>query len=130
MNAQLIENRLIPIFMFLLGIGIFFIWIADMLKGKFAGQGNFFKWREGENMLWPHIFAEFLTAGLLILSAAGLFFTFIWALKLSLLSFGAVIYSSINSSAWVLAEKKRLPYGIPMWIGLTGSIISVLILIL
>jgi len=128
-EIDLIENRLIPIFMFLLGIGIYFIWIADILKGKFSGQGNIFKWREGENMLWPHILAEFLTAGLLILAATGLFFSFDWGQNISFLSLGAIIYSSINSSGWVLAEKNRIPYGIPIWIALAGSIISLIFLI-
>lgn len=129
MKASLIENTIIPGFMLLLGLGMIFIWVADIVKGKFSGQGNFFKWREGENMLWPHIFAEFLTAALLMIAAVGLVFTFNWGLNLSFLSLGAVIYSSINSSGWVLAEKKRIHYGIPMWIALTGSIISFLLLI-
>lgn len=127
---DLIENKIIPIFMFILGLGIFIIWITDILRGKFNGQGNFFKWREGENMLWPHFFAEFITGGLLIIGAAGLFFIIEWSQNISLVGLGALIYSSINSSGWVLAEKIRIYYGIPMWIGLTGSIIAVIWLII
>lgn len=128
-EIDIIENRLIPIFMFILGLGIYFIWIADILKGKFSGQGNIFKWREGENMLWPHILAEFLTGALLIMAAAGLLFISDWGQNISFLSLGAVIYSSINSSGWVLAERNRMTYGVPIWIALAGSIISLLFLI-
>ncbi len=39
-------------------------------------------------------------------------------LPVSLLALGAVIYSAVNSTGWVLAEKNRLAYGIPIWISL------------
>ena len=125
----LYKNRIVPIFMIAMGIGMTGIWTADIVSGKFADQGNFFQWREGENMLWPHIAAEYLTSFGLIVGGMGLYNGKEWSVSLSLVSLGAVTYSAINSSGWVIAEKERLPYGIPMWVSLTGAAISFTILI-
>jgi hypothetical protein len=67
----MLKSLIVPLFMVITGIGIAGIWLADILKGKFSSQGSFFSWREGENKLWPHILAEFLTAAALIGGAAG-----------------------------------------------------------
>jgi hypothetical protein len=123
-----LKETIIPVFMVTAGIAISGIWTADILKGKFSGQGNFFRWREGANLLWPHILAEYLTGCGLIVGGAGLWFKANWALSVSLVSLGALIYSAINSSGWVLAEKDRFAYGIPMWISLLGAIIAILML--
>lgn len=125
----LLKESIIPVFMMITGIAIPGIWTADILKGKFTGQGSFFRWREGANLLWPHITAEYLTGVGLMVGGAGLWFGSEWALSVSLLSLGAVIYSAINSSGWVLAEKSRLAYGVPIWISLFGAIFAVLLLI-
>ena len=128
-NIDLYKNRIVPIFMLLAGIGIAGIWTADIVKGRFSDQGRFFKWREGENMLWPHLFAEFLTAAALITAGIGLFHAKEWALPGSFWSLGALTYTAINSSGWVIAEKNRMAYGIPMWISLIGAVISFAILL-
>jgi hypothetical protein len=128
-NFDIISNWIVPIFMIIVAIGIMGIWTADIISGKFSGQGNFFKWREGENLLWPHILAEYLTAAGLITGGVGLYNGKEWALSVSLLSLGAVTYSAINSSGWVLADKSRIAYGIPMWVCLAGSVVSIFILI-
>jgi hypothetical protein len=120
---------IIPVFMILAGAGIIFIWSADIISGKFSSQGIFFRWREGENLLWPHIIAEFLTGSGLIAGGIGLLVQWKYAVPVSLVSLGAVIYSAINSSGWVLAVKSRTRYGIPMWITLAGAIVSLLFLI-
>ncbi len=134
LNAKSIEpnlykNRIIPIFMITMGIGMAGIWSADIASGKFSDQGNFFKWREGENLMWPHIMAEYLTAAGLITGGIGLYGGKEWAVSVSLFSLGAVTYSAINSSGWVLADRSRTAYGIPMWISLAGSVVSFVILI-
>jgi hypothetical protein len=128
-QPHFMKNRVIPIFMVTIGVGMAAIWSADIASGKFSDQGNFFAWREGENMLWPHIMAEYLTAAGLIAGGIGLYHGKSWALGVSLLSLGAVSYSAINSSGWVIAQKERLGYGIPMWVSLAGAAVSVVILL-
>ncbi len=125
----LYKNLIIPIFMITMGLGMAGIWGADIASGKFSDQGNFFKWREGENIMWPHIMAEYLTAAGLITGGIGLYNGKEWAVSVSLFSLGAVTYSAINSSGWVLADKSRTAYGIPMWISLAGSAVSFVILL-
>jgi hypothetical protein len=128
-DYDLMKNRVIPIFMITIGLGMAGIWTADIASGKFSEQGNFFSWREGANMLWPHIMAEYLTAAGLITGGLGLYQGKGWAVGVSLFSLGAVTYSAINSSGWVLAEKDRIGYGIPMWVSLAGSAVSLVILL-
>lgn len=128
-DLDLYKDRIIPIFMVVAGIGIAGIWSADIISGRFSDQGNFFKWKEGESMLWPHIFAEYLTSAALISGGIGLYNSKDWALNVSFAALGALTYTAINSSGWVLAEKERIGYGVPMWISLTGAVISFTILI-
>ncbi len=129
MNGIQITGVIVPVFMMLAGAGIILIWAADIFSGKFSDQGNFFRWREGENLMWPHILAEYLTAAGLFAGAIGLLVCWEYALPVSFVSLGAVIYSAINSSGWVLAVKSRTRYGIPIWITLAGAIASLFFLI-
>jgi hypothetical protein len=119
----------IAIFMVVTGLGISGIWTADIVGGKFSDRGSFFEWREGENMLWPHICAEYLTSAALITGGIGLFAAKEWALNVSFAALGALPYTAINSSGWVLAKKERIGYGVPMWISLTGAIVSFAVLL-
>jgi hypothetical protein len=128
-QPDLYKNRVVPIFMMVIGAGMIGMWSADMASGKFSSQGNFFRWREGENMLWPHIAAEFLTGAGLITGGIGLYTGKDWGLAISLASLGAVSYSAINSTGWVLAERSRILYGIPMWVSLAGAVVSIVILL-
>jgi hypothetical protein len=114
--------------MILMGSGMTLIWAKDIISGKFSGQGNFLKWKEGNTLLWPHIVAEYLTAFGLIAGGIGLIVSGAWALPVSFFSLGAVIYSAVNSSGWVLAERSRLSYGIPIWISLLVSLIALVLL--
>lgn len=124
------DTKISPVLLILIGAGVIGIWLKDIISGKFSSQGNFFNWVEGENRLWLHIFAEFLTGILLIASGIGILLSQTWAPKLELLGLGALIYSSINSSGWVLHKKERLPYGIPIWISLLISILIVVNLLI
>ncbi len=110
-------------------MGMIFIWTTDILRGKFKDQGNFFRWKEGVNMLWPHILAEFFTGTGLIFSAIGLYFKITWSIPFSMIFLGAMTYSSLNSLGWVVADKSRFRYGIPMIVGLIGGIVSILLLL-
>ncbi|MCF8357143.1 MAG: hypothetical protein K9H26_00185 [Prolixibacteraceae bacterium] len=48
-QISFLENRLFPILLAIIGLGILGIWIKDIASGKFSGQGHFFKWVEGED---------------------------------------------------------------------------------
>jgi len=127
-NRDPYKNSIVPVFMLSTGLLIAGIWTKDISSGKFSGKGKFFKWTEGKNRLWPHIIVEYLTSAGLIAGATGLFFNEEWAFIIAPVSLGALTYSAINSSGWVFAEKDRLSYGIPIWISLTGAIISIFLL--
>ena len=119
----------IPGFLIFAGLGVVGIWTKDILSGKFSGQGNVFKWKEGEMMLWPHLLAEYLMAIALILGGIGMYYKTGWSGQISFVALGAIIYSAINSSGWVFAERNRISYGIPIWICLVGAIASLAYLI-
>ena len=117
-------NLVITLFMLLMGVGMVGIWLVEIVNGRFIGQGKIFYWRnEAGDLMWPHLLAEFLTAVLLITGAIGLLIGKFWSFPVSLLAFGALIYTSINSLSWALSKRERIPYAIPMLIGLFGSII-------
>jgi hypothetical protein len=128
-SPDLLENRVVPVFMGVMALGITGVWTTDIARGRFADRGGFFSWREGENLLWPHILAEYLTAAGLAVGAVGLYRMTDWSVSVSLVSLGALVYTAINSTAWVLAERERIGYGVPMWIGLAGGIASVVVLV-
>lgn len=127
--STLISSRIIPAILLIIGFGMLGIWAVDIAKGKFKSQGNFFKWVEGENRLWPHILAEMLTGLLAVVCAIALFFDLSWAGNLSLVTLGAIIYSCINSSGWVIHKKERMSYGIPIWISLLLALFLLICLI-
>lgn len=124
------NSKFIPLFMLVMGIGIAGIWAIDLAAGKFSNQGNFFKWRnEGGDFLWTHITAEIATAVFLIIGAMGIYTNKSWAESISLVSLGALTYTSLNSLGWTFAEKSRYAYGVPMAVGLIGSMYSIFLLI-
>jgi len=124
------EGRIIPTFMIIMGVGMVGIWTMDIATGKFKNQGNFFEWRnDGGDYMWTHISAEYFTGLFLITSALGLFLEKNWAVPASLVSLGALAYTSLNSLGWTFVEKNRYGYAVPMGIGGIGSIISITILL-
>lgn len=122
MQIITIPTVLTAALLILIGSGMIIIWLMDILSGKFRSRGNFFQWTEGEDRLWLHIFAEILTGTVLILSGIGWLLEWNNVQSLSLLGLGALIYSCINSSGWVVNKRSRLKYGIPIWISLAISL--------
>lgn len=119
----------VAIFLIIVGLGIAGIWAIDIAGGKFANRGKFFQWREGEALLWPHLLAEYLTALALVAAGTGLLLQAAWSIPLAWLALGALVYTAINSSGWVLADRSRLSYGIPMWVSLFGALVCLIWLI-
>lgn len=125
---------LVALFMLVMGAGIAGIWTIDivrspevdrsrgLLRARDRGTGSF---------LVPHWLAEYATAVLLAIGGLGLLLgwapgPWTWVVPVAL---GALAYTSLNSLGWVLADRSRLAYGVPMAVGLGGAIISTLLLL-
>jgi hypothetical protein len=48
-----------------------------------------------------------------------------WGRPMTLITSGLIAYTSVSSMSWVLSEKGRLSYGIPMMIGCAGAGIAI-----
>jgi hypothetical protein len=124
------ENRVIPIFMIVMGAGMILIWMLDVANGRFRDQGNILDWKtEGGDRIWLHLLAEYITAGLLVAGGIGLLGQNGWGYKLAFVALGALGYTSLNSLAWTFAVRSRIAYSIPILFGLAGSITSIIILL-
>lgn len=129
-ESRVWEDKIIPSFMIVMGAGMVGIWTVDIASGKFKNQGNFFQWQnDAGDYMWTHITAEYITGISLITSGVSIFADKDWAVSLSLVSLGALAYTSLNNLGWTFVEKERYGYGVPMVIGSIGSIISITILI-
>jgi hypothetical protein len=128
-DPDLARNRMVPVFLVIMGMGISGIWSMDITKGKFKDQGHLFSWKnEAGEFLWTHILAEYLTAGMLIIGGTGLFLDTDWSVSLAMIALGALGYTSLNNLGWTFVKKERKGYAIPMMLGLVGCIISICIL--
>ena len=120
------RNRVVPTYMAVMGVGIAGQWTMDIAGGKI--EGGFFEAKENGLLFWPHWTAEYLTAASLLAGAYGLYTEEEWGRTVSLVSLGALAYTSLNHLNWALAEEGRLGYAIPMFVGLVGSGVSIGIL--
>jgi hypothetical protein len=126
-SADFLENRAIPIFMALNGFAMAGIWTVDLSKGVL--HDGFWKSREGDDRLfWPHLIAEYTTAAGLLVAAYGLYNDTAWGESAAFISLGALAYTATSNLSWSLAKRERLPYAIPMMVGLGGSVVSIAIL--
>ncbi len=120
-------KSIIPIFNIIMGLGIAGLWLKDILGGRF--KGGFFKWRDGDNVMWPRVLGEMLTAAMLLMSGIGTLLQLGWAEVLTFFSLGAVFYASFDSLGWTFAKKGRWAYSALMLAGLIGSIIFITVII-
>jgi hypothetical protein len=126
-SASFLENRAIPVFMALNGLAMAGIWTVDISKGVLPD--GFWKSREGDDRLfWPHLIAEYTTAVGLLAGAYGLYTAAPWGESAAFISLGALAYTATSNLSWSLAKRERLPYAIPMMVGLAGSVVSITIL--
>lgn len=119
-------------FMAVTGLGMSTIWTMDMIKADKidVSKGYLFAKELGsDSYLLPHWIAEYSTAGLLIAGGYGLYKDEPWARDVSLLALGALNYTAMNSLGWSLGKRDRLVYAIPMILSLTGSTISISIIL-
>ena len=110
-----------------MGLGIAGLWLKDFFGNRF--EGKFFEWRDGDNIMWPRILAEMLTAILLLLSGIGTLMAAGWAEVLTFFSLGAIFYASFDSLGWTFAKKGRWAYSALMLAGLIGSVIFIVVII-
>lgn len=115
-------------FMILMAIGIISVWVKEIVSAQ--KMVNYFGWKEGENLLWPHITVEIITGVLLLIAGIGTFMEVNWAGMLGFFSMGALFYTSFNSLGWILAKKDRRSFAIPMILGLVGSVVFLIIILL
>jgi len=110
------------------GCSLISIWTIDLIKGdKIDRSDGFFRIKDKTTgqILFPHLVAEYSTGLCLITGAYGLHKNKPWGKDLSMIGLGALLYTSTNSLSWVLTDKNRLVYGIPMVISFIGGGISI-----
>ena len=123
------KDVLAPTGLLITGVGIGTIWTLELISGKnIDSNENIFQARDkGTNqILWPHLLAEYSTAAAAFISAVGLYRNDSWARSMTLITSGLLAYTSINSMSWVLSEKEKSIYAIPMMIGLTTAGVSII----
>jgi hypothetical protein len=120
-------------FLFLLnGIGMAVIWTKDILANREIDLSNgFFSAREqhSANLFWPHWFAEYITAILLIFSAVLIFLKINLGTQLISFGAGALFYTSLNSLGWALSKKERSIYAVPMLFALLVCVVYFILLL-
>ncbi len=119
-------------FLILMAIGIAGIWTIDIVRNPTIDRrrGLLRARDDAGSVLAPHWIAEYATA--LLCLAGGIALLQRASAPVALVvptALGALAYTSLNSLSWVLADRARLPYGVPMAIGLIGAVVgSVLVL--
>lgn len=127
-------SLLVGVFMLVMGAGIAGIWTIDIVGSPEVDRTRGIlraRDRSSGSLLVPHWLAEYATALLLLAGGIGLVSAipngaWSWFVPVAL---GALAYTSLNSLGWVLADRSRAAYGVPMAIGLAGSIASIGLLI-
>jgi hypothetical protein len=127
-------SSVVGVFMLVMGVGIAGIWTVDIVRSpEVDRRRGLLRARDRSNgsLLVPHWVAEYATALLLAIGGIGLALStpsgaWTWAVPIGL---GALAYTSLNSLGWVLADRSRAAYGIPMAIGLVGAIVSIGLLV-
>ena len=114
----------IAVFMLLMGLAIAGIWTRDIVSAEQLDTSAG-RWRardpQAGTLMLPHWIAEYGTSAALVVGAIGLLIDAGWGRWLAFVALGALIYTSINSLGWALAEPARRSYAIPMAIGAIGG---------
>ena len=123
---------IIAVFMLVMGVGIGSIWTRDIISAEQLEVSRS-RWRardpQSGSLMLPHWIAEYGTATGLVAAAVGLFIDAGWGRPLALVALGALVYTSINSLGWARAERARLPYAVPMAVGVLGGLVAIIVLL-
>ncbi len=127
-------NVPVGLFMLVMGAGIAGIWTVDIVRSPEVDRTRGIlraRDRSTGSLLVPHWVAEYATA--LLLLGGGIWLVsgaatgaWTWLVPIGL---GALAYTSLNSLGWVLADRARAVYAIPMVIGLIGAVTSISLLV-
>jgi len=130
-SQDLWKHRIVPTSMLVSGIGITSVWTMELISQKNVDvSGGFFNIRDRNTnqILWPHLVAEYSTATGLIVGAIGLYRQKEWGRIATLISAGALVYTSLNSLGWVLSDESRRIYMVPMLTSLTAAGVTIVVL--
>lgn len=130
-SQDLWKNRIVPTSLLVSGIGIASVWTMELISQENVNvSGGFFNIRDRKTnqILWPHLLAEYGTAMGLVIGAIGLYKQEEWGRIVSLISAGALAYTSLNSLSWVLSDESRKIYMIPMLLSLTAAGVTFVVL--
>lgn len=128
-NAQnAIVATIVAVFMVVVAVGMAGMWTVDILRSPEIDRTRGLvraRDRNGSVML-PHWLAEYGTAVALLIGGLGLLLAlpggaWAWLIPAGL---GALAYTGLNSQSWVLADRSRLGYGIPIAVGFIGALVS------
>ena len=123
-------SSVVAAFMIVMGIGIAGWWTLDIRRSPEVDRTRGIlraRDRSTGSLLVPHWMAEYATALLLVAGGIGLAFVTApgaWSSVVPI-GLGALAYTSLNSLGWVLADRSRAAYAIPMLIGLMGALASI-----
>jgi hypothetical protein len=120
-------------FMVVMALGIAGMWTVDILRSPEIDRTRGLvraRDRNGSVML-PHWIAEYGTALLLLVGGLGLLLgwpagAWGWLVPAGL---GALAYTGLNSQAWVLADRSRTAYGIPIAVGFVGAVVALALIL-
>ena len=127
-------TALVALFMIVMGLGMAAIWTIDIVRSPEVDRSHGLlraRDRSTGSMLVPHWLAEYATAALLLAGGVWLLLgvaagSWAWLVAAGL---GALAYSALNSLGWVLADRARSAYAVPMVIGFVGAIVSLGLLV-
>ena len=126
-------TSVVGLFMVVMGVGIAGMWSVDILRSPEIdrSRGLLRACDRNGSVMVPHWLAEYATAASLVVGGLGLLLgwapgPWAWLVPIGL---GALAYTGLNSQAWVLADRSRLAYGIPIAIGLVGSLVAIALIV-
>jgi hypothetical protein len=126
-------TTIVALFMLVMAVGMAGMWTVDILRSPEIDRSRGLvraRDRNGSVML-PHWLAEYGTALMLLVGGLGLLLSWppgawAWLVPAGL---GALAYTGLNSQAWVLADRSRAAYGIPIAVGLVGALVALMLIL-
>jgi len=115
--------------MMVMGVAMAGVWTRDIIR---ADQLDISAGRlrardpQAGTFLLPHWIAEYGTAAALLAGAIGLLIDADWGRSLAFVALGTLVYTSVNSLGWALADPTRFPYAVPMAFGAVGSLAAII----
>jgi hypothetical protein len=126
-------TTIVALFMIVMAVGMAGMWTLDIVRSPEIDRSRGLlraRDRSGSLML-PHWLAEYGTAAMLLGGGLGLLLgwragAWAWFVPASL---GALAYTGLNSQAWVLADRSRAAYGIPIGVGFVGAVVAFVLIL-